>query len=228
VRLLNEMNASKTTLLGFLLLAVATPSIAAAQTGDFVHSANGPGSSRTTVNLGVRTYAPSLAEVNVVLPTVDFNLVHGINRTLDYEFRVSTIGLLSLIETGVKFRIVGDQAIALGGRLDATGLLLVVPEDDQTTVAGLFGVTPGVMLSTGGPRVQFSAGLDVPIVLGSADVGGIHATGPDAPFGYLLRPWLGVEFPISDRANLSLQAQAYVSTIGGAAVAPNLAAGISW
>jgi hypothetical protein len=119
------------TLLGCALPAVAIPSIGEAQTGDFVHSANGPGSGRTTVNLGVRTYVPSLAEVNVVLPTVDLNVVYGINRTLDYELRVSTIGLLSLIDTGVKFRIVGDHAIALGGRLDATGLLVVAPGDDE-------------------------------------------------------------------------------------------------
>jgi hypothetical protein len=223
------MNARMMTLFSSTMIAMAIPAMSQAQTGDFVHSANGPGSSRTTVNIGVRTYAPSLADVDVVLPTVDFNLVHGINRTLDYELRVSTIGLLSLIDTGVKFRIAGDHAFALGARLDATGLLLVVPGDDETEVAGLFGLTPGLILSTGGPRVQISAGLDVPIVLGEAsDVGGVHATGPDSPFGYLLRPWIGVEVPISNSASLSLQAQAYVSTIGETAVAPNLAAGISW
>jgi hypothetical protein len=211
-----------------LALAVAIPGIGRAE-GDFVHSANGPGSGHTAVNLGVRTYAPSLAEVKAVLPTVDLNVVHGLNRSLDYELRVSTIGLLSLIDTGVKFRIAGDQNIALGGRVDLTGLLFVVPNDGHTDVAGLFGVTPGVILSTGGSRFQISAGLDVPIVLGAAsDVGGIHATAEGSPFGYVLRPWLGVEIPIASSAGLSIQAQAYVSTIGETAVAPNLALGITW
>ena len=223
------MNARFITLFGCTIIAAAIPTLSEAQTGDFVHSANGPGSSRTTVNLGVRTYAPSLKDVDIVLPTVDFNLVHGLNRSIDYELRVSTIGLLSLIDTGVKFRIAGDHSFALGARLDVTGLLLIEPGKEDTDVAGLFGLTPGVILSTGGTRFQISTGLDVPIVLGAAsDVGGVHATGPDSPFGYLLRPWLGVEVPISNSASLSLQAQVYISTIGETAVAPNLAAGISW
>lgn len=225
------MNARLIPLFGsaLALLVAAFPGAAAAQTRPFVQSANGPGTSKTAVNLGVRTYAPTLDDIDVVLPTIDFNLVHGINRAIDYELRVSTVGLLTLLDTGVKFRIVGNQHIALGGRLDATGLLFVNPGDDETDVAGLFGVTPGVILSAGGERFQISTGLDVPIVLGAAsNVGGVRATGPDSPFGYVLRPWLGVELPVGYRVNLAVQAQAYVSTIGGTAVAPNLAVGITW
>lgn len=212
------------------LVALAWPQVGQAQTrGPFVHSVNGPGPSRTAINLGVRTYAPTLDDVDVVLPTVDLNLVHGLNRSLDYELRVSTIGLLSLIDTGVKFRIVGNQAFALGGRLDATGLLFILPEDDGTETAGLFGVTPGVIVSTGGRRFQLSAGLDVPIVLGAAtNVGGVRATADDSIVGYILRPWVGAEFPLSRSTSMSLQAQAYVSTIEETTVAPNLAVGISW
>jgi hypothetical protein len=222
------MNATTSALFGIAALAFALPANAQVE-GDFVHSAVGPGAQRTAVNVGIRTYVPTLDDVDVVLPTVDFNLVHGINNTLDYELRVSSIGVLSLIDTGVKFRIAGGHAFSLGGRLNATGLLFVIPRDDETDVAGLFGVTPGVILSAGGRRFQISTGLDVPIVLGKAsDVGGIHATGEDSPFGYVLRPWAGVELPISRSASMSIQAQAYVSTIGETAVAPNLAVGISW
>lgn len=224
------MNANRLVVGLTMLVAAALPKVGQAQTrGSFVHSVNGPGASRTAINVGLRTYAPTLNDVDAVLPTVDLNVVHGLSRSLDYELRISTIGILSLVDTGVKVRVLGNQAFALGARLDATGLLFILPGDDGTETAGLFGVTPGVLMSTGGRRFQLSAGLDVPIVLGAAsNVGGIRATADDSIFGYILRPWVGAEFPLSRSTTMSVQAQAYVSTIEETTVAPNLAVGISW
>ncbi len=227
------MNPRTIALIGSTVLAaaIAWPRTSEAQThGGFVYSATGPGISRTSINLGVRAYTPAVDQIDVVLPTADLSLVYGINDALDYELRVSTVGILTLIDTGVKVRILGNRNLALGARLDASGLLAVLPKDDGTEVSGLFGVTPGLILSTGGRRFQISAGLDLPVVLGTAsDLGGVRATGPDSVFGYVLRPWVGVELPIGRTTNLSLQAQAYVSTLGDTtAVAPNLALGITF
>lgn len=226
------MNLKSSLLLGSMLAAALMfPGRSEAQSA-FVHSALGPGASKTAVNLGIRAYAPTVDNIgDGALPTVDFNLVHGINNTFDYELRISTLGLISLIDTGIKARLIGGNNFSVGARLGASGLLVIIPAGEEGAVGGLFGITPGVVASLGSSRFQFSAGLDVPLLLGAAaasDIGGVQATGGDSVFGYVLRPWIGVEFPIGTTVNMTAQAQAYVSAIDKTTVAPNLAVGISW
>lgn len=228
-------NPIKSTLMSAAILTtLALPSIASAayyEGNNFVYSATGPGQGHGALNLGTRAYFVG-GENFVAVPTVDIQYVYGLSHALDWETRLSTIGAVSLLDTGLRWRILGDSELSLAVRADASALIAFAGTSEGSRAGGLFGATPGVVLSGGTRRVQFSVGLDVPMLLGSGEVGsigGVETMKGESNFGYAFRPWLGVEIPVSRSVNINAQAQAYLDRLSDDAnVLPAVSIGASW
>ena len=180
--------------------------------------------------LGARAFLVG-GENFVAVPTVDINYVYGITHRLDYEARLSTIGAVSLVDTGLRYRIAGDEDLSLAVRANASGLVAFTGTHEGAGAGGLFGLTPGVVLSMGGRNVQFSAGLDVPMMLGAgaaSEFGGVRTMDGEQAFGYVFRPFVAAEIPVGRDLHLTAQAQAYVENAADPAVLPALSLGLSW
>lgn len=185
----------------------------------------GPGARRTAVAMGVR--------VIYVVPNFDLAYVGGATDETDFEFRLSSLLLTNLVETGFRWRLVGSERLSLAVRADVTALVtLAFASDGPPGFAASIGVTPGAAASFGAPgRYQVTLGVDAPIVLASNDVGEelLDLRGTSG-VGVLLRPSAAFELPVGARTNLCIQLQAYVPmwprAIG--AVVPALAVGAGW
>ena len=155
----------------------------------------------------------------------------GRRGRVDFEARLSTVGIVNHLDLGFRWRMLGDEELSLAARIDASGVLAFEGGSDGAKVGGMFGATPGVQLSAGGRQVQFSAGLDVPLMMATGQVGkigGVSVTEGETSFAYAFRPWLGLEFPIAKKVNVHAQAQLYMTALQEPELMPTFALGASW
>jgi hypothetical protein len=218
-----------TLVTGAVLLA--TPALAAPRGGhEFVHSATGPGAGQAAFSVAARAYVLADEARAVALPALELGLVYGLSDAFDLEGRLTAYGPLGLVEAGPRWRIAGDAGLGLALKAQGTALVAIDAASDTSRAAGLFGVTPGAVLSLGGARVQASIGVDVPLLLatGSIAAGEVIETASASTFAVLVRPWVGLEVAVRDDLVLHAQAQAYLDPAVPDAVLPSFALGASW
>jgi hypothetical protein len=166
----------------------------------------------------------------VPVPTFDLNVVHGFTDALDFELRLSSLGLINLLDLGLRGRL-GDAAFSVAGRLDATVLALTAFSAGNVAI---FGVTPGIAVSFGDRRSQFTLGSDVVLAFAAAanDGEGSFGGATSHPVGFI-RPSATYEFGVGKKNTMYLQAGAYVTAFTGdpsanGFVVPVFAIGASW
>lgn len=192
----------------------------------FVFSAVGPGEGHGAVGLGGRVF--------LILPTFDINYARGITDNLDVILNASTLGIITLADVGIRYRFVGgaDSGFSMAVKAAATPFLFFVAVADGAAGSVAFAATPGLVASFGGETVQFSLGVDVPMLLAGATAiagGGSGATSSGTGFEPIVRPSATIEFPVSDTTNMYIQASAYVAPqLDGFVMGPIMAVGASW
>jgi hypothetical protein len=199
-----------------VLLASASTPAAAQQVGvqgggqPFVLSANGPGSRQAAGLVGVG----ALINEGGGLVGLDLAVAYGAGEVVDLylhtNFGIATdgFGILGFVDPGVLVRLTGQRnsAFNAGLKLGPEVLFAVVSSGG----AGVFGVAPGLVLSTGAPSFQISAGLDVPMYFGAV-VGLGRVSGAGSGFEAAFRPFLGIEAAMSPNVNLYLRVAPLVS-----------------
>ncbi len=130
---------------------------------------------KTTVAVGGRITL--LTSPILPLPSVAVDVVHEIDEDADYVLRLSTIGVLTAAETGIRSRIttVGDCHFAANAQL---GALFGVGKnaDNNFRVAGVLAFMPGLAMTyaPSPEETRVTLGLDLPITFaetGFSDVG---------------------------------------------------------
>lgn len=195
------------TLFALGALTVALPSAHAdyfyGSQRHFVHSAIGPGDGHGTISLGGKAWS---FEDGAALPMVDVSYARGVSNRFDIEARLSTVGVLSFLDAGLRYRVAGDEDLSLGVKAGATAIGVILPLDDnQAGIAG--GLSPGVVLSGGSRDVQLSVGIEAPIYLGAASIRGETATGVLGT----LRPSVALEIALGNSSALYLQGQYWLA-----------------
>jgi hypothetical protein len=196
---------------------------------NFVYSAVGPGAGHGAISMGGRVF--------LIVPTFDLNYARGITDEFNLLFNLSTLGIISLMDLGVRYRLLGnlDSGFSLALKGAVTAAVLFVAAGSNAAGGGIFGATPGIVASFGGRRTQFSIGADVPIVF----AGGTFFTGGNAGGSagttdtiVLLRPTATLEFPVGETTNMYVQAQFYSvlapSNANTTFVGPIFAVGAVW
>jgi hypothetical protein len=182
----------------------------------FLYSAVGPGRGNFVVGIGGRAW--------VIVPMVDAQLVYGLGDSLDLELRGATVGVVSDVGSGVRWRLIGNETISMAVRADAAviGFAFNAGRGQSGLLAG---PAPGLLLSMGGRSAQVTLGLDAPLFFGAVEITG--DVGPGGTVLPLFRPNIAVEVAVDRSINLFAQAQMYVSTHGNI-VLPTVAVGVSW
>lgn len=125
--------------------------------------------------------------------------------------------------------MLGDERFSLALRADASAVLAAVVSAGASAAGGAGGVTPGVIVSFGSSRTQFSLGCDVPMFFGGAVIGkgGSAAT---SGFGYTIRPAATIEFAVGESTNMYIQGQVWIQpeSRGSPYVLPTIAIGAAW
>lgn len=197
--------------------------------GTWLFSAAGPGKAAT---FGLA------ARLVLFVPMADFVFRGGITDFYSIRLRGSSVGILNLADLDNEVRLFQSggwsTSLVAGGSLSAIFGL--------GTEAVYFGPKPGVRFSFGGPRVQVTAGLDVPLYVFSSlatsqvqtDFGTTSAGGGQTGLWVALRPEVGVEFPVGKTVHMYVQAtleHMVVEESGGVTLSqtlPLLAVGANW
>ena len=208
-----------------LATIMASSSVAMAEDDLFVFSANGPGAGRGAIGMGGRVF--------IFLPLYDVNYARGFTDDLDLVVNISTLGIITFADLGMRLRLLGssDAGFALALKAVASPTIFLISFGEGAAGAVAFGATPGVVASFGSPRTQFSLGLDVPIFFGAAGfatVGGEGGTASGGDVTTTLRPSATIEFGVSPTVNMYIQAQGYIPIDVTGFVGPFLAVGAIW
>lgn len=192
----------------------------------FLFSPIGPGAGNGTIGMGGRVY--------LVIPTYDLNYVRGIGDAFDFVLNLNSLGVISIADIGVRFRLVGepDSGFSMALKAAGTPVVFFIAVGGDTAGGFFFGLTPGVAFGFGSRSTQFTIGFDVPIFLGSAGFvtgDGDSRTESSSGVATVLRPSATIEFGVSEGLNMYVQASAYVATEGeGGFIGPILAVGAAW
>ena len=187
------------------------PSMARPQ---LVLSAQGPGAGDFGISIG--------AAYSDLRPFVDFRYVHGIADVLSFDLELLTYGLQNHVDAGLRFHLVrGDYfSLALRARVHEEHYL----EGDNLA---LLSATPGILMSFGGERMQWTIGTDADIFFFTA----LEGFDPAFEFvAYGFRPHIGFEFALTDSMNILAEARVRTFQIEGfdAIVEPGASIGLSW
>ncbi|MCC7385573.1 MAG: hypothetical protein IT384_27235 [Deltaproteobacteria bacterium] len=183
----------------------------------FAYSANGPGSGHGASAIGMGV----LVSRRLAFPALTVQYTHGLGEIVDFfiaaDLGISTeeFGLLFFINPGVAVRVTGQRSSELGLALRASPEVVVLVGSGGG--GAIFGATPGLVLSTGSPKLQFSLGVDVPMYFGAIASFGGHASGGTGGFAAALRPYLALEAAVSPDIGLFLKVAPlfFVSGSGG-------------
>jgi hypothetical protein len=187
------------------------PSMARSQ---LVLSAQGPGAGEFGISIG--------AAYSDLRPFVDFRYVHGIADVLSFDLELSTYVLQNHLDAGLRFHLVrGDYfSLALRARVHEEHYL----EGDNLA---LLSASPGILMSFGGQRMQWTIGTDADIFFFTA----LEGFDPAFEFvAYGFRPHIGFEFALTDSMNILAEARVRTFQIEGfdAIVEPGASIGLSW
>ena len=179
-----------------------------------VLSAQGPGAGEFGISIG--------AAYSDLRPFVDFRYVHGIAEVVSFDLELLTYGLQNYLDAGLRFHLVrGDYfSLALRARVHEEHYL---DGDDLL----LLSASPGILMSFGGQRMQWTGGVDVDIFFFTA----LEGFDPAFEFvAYGLRPHIGFEFALTDSMNILAEARIRTFKIEGfeAIVEPGASIGLSW
>lgn len=197
-------------------------------------SAVGPGKA-TTLGVGGR--------MALFLPMLDLTLRTGITDGFTFNLRGATVGLVNAVDLSLEGRLfrTRDASLSLLAGGTFTGVFAFGNESISV------GPTPGFRLSFGGPRFQFTAGMDVPMYVFTSissqvvssiaqDLGTEGVTASATGLWVTVRPMLGVEFPVGRRKKTQMYVmaqleQSVVEESGGASLSytlPFLTVGANW
>ncbi len=182
----------------------------------FIYSGLGPGRGETAIGVGGRLL--------VVVPMLDLHVIHGFTDRLDLEARMSTIGVLTVADLGLRYRIVGDEQLSLAVRANAHGVGIFAIVAGGATV----GAAGGLTLSMGDADWQLSLTEDIPVHFFQAiDAGDVEETGNFR--AVVSRTTLAFETMVGKQTSLYVSGQLYVPIVAGqAGVLPFFAIGASF
>src|SRR6202044_3328085 len=86
------------------LVALALTSTAVAPS-PATYSAFGPGQGQTVLGLGGKVFVLTANDTAYPLPAFALDLAYGLEPDVDYQLHLSTVGVLTLLETGLRARI---------------------------------------------------------------------------------------------------------------------------
>jgi hypothetical protein len=208
-----------------LMIAMSTASVAQAEPNMFVFSANGPGAGKGAIGMGGRVY--------LIVPTFDLNYVRGFSDNFDFVLNLSTLGVITFSDVGVRFKLAGsrESGFALALKAAATPVFYFLSVGSGTSGGVAFGATPGIVASFGGQTTQFSLGFDFPMFFGAAAFAtgdGNSSSASTGDFTPTLRPSATIEFPVGDTTGMYVQAQGIIPLEDGGVLAPIIAVGAEW
>jgi hypothetical protein len=187
------------------------PSMAKLQ---LVLSAQGPGAGEFGISIG--------AAYSDLRPFIDFRYVHGLGDPVSFELELQTYVLQNHMDVGLRFHLVrGDYfSFALRARVHEEHFL----EGDDLF---LLSASPGILMSFGGQRMQFTIGTDADIFLFTA-LEGFDPSFDFIAFGF--RPHIGFEFALTDSMNILAEARIQTFKIEGfdPIIEPGVSIGLAW
>ena len=191
----------------------------------FVFSANGPGEGKGAIGMG--------GQFIIIIPTFDINYLRGFTDDLDLTFNMSTLGIISIADLGARYRLFGstDSGFAVGVKGAVTVLPIFIAAGGSAAGAIGFAATPGITVSFGGKRTQFSLVADFPLWLAGAvggASGGVSDGGTTSGFEPSMRPGLVIEFPVGDTTNMYVKASGIIPLSAGTFFGPLIGVGAVW
>ena len=179
-----------------------------------VLSAQGPGAGEFGISIG--------ASYSDLRPFVDFRYVHGLGDPVSFELELQTYLLQNHMDVGLRFHLVrGDYfSFALRARIHEEHYL----EGDDLV---LLSASPGILVSFGGQRMQFTIGTDADIFFFTA-LEGFESRFEYVAYGF--RPHIGFELALTDSMNILAEARIRTFKIAGfdPIIEPGVSAGLSW
>jgi hypothetical protein len=179
-----------------------------------VLSAQGPGEGEFGISIG-GAYSDKR-------PFIDFRYVHGLGHVASFDLALQTYGLQNHLDAGVRFHLVNGNhfSLALRARLHEEHFL----EGDDLL---LLSASPGILMSFGSERMQWTIGTDAHVYFFTA----LEGFDPAFQFvAYGFRPHVGFEFALTESMNILAEAQVRTFVIDGfdPIVEPGFSVGLGW
>jgi hypothetical protein len=140
------------------------------------------------------------------IPLIDFRWLHGASDLVQTELQIRTLGILSLVELGARFRLVEGEYFSLALRTGGHAAAAFLPgEDGDDDFAGFAGGLGGAVLLSFGPEwMQWTATFE--------GRGTVNHEGDIFPG---TKASIGVEFPLGPQLNAFFEGALLTNFVDG-------------
>ncbi len=183
----------------------------------------GPGPGEDIIGMGGRVY--------IIVPSYDVHWLRGLTDKLDFRLDLASLGLISVFDFGLRYRVFGNETFSFGLYGGLKSLLVLLLVLDSSSVGGAIAMKPAANFSFGGESIQVSAELAVPVAFLA---GGINSgSRNESAVGLFpgVEPSVSIEFSISEIRTMYIKvAGLYFAdgVTGGLTLVPIASLGAAW